>query len=539
MKIALCQINSIVGNFKYNSDKILSFYTQAVETGADLVVFPELCITGYPPMDLLLENSFIRQNLKAIEKVSSHIKKIPAIAGFVRKVDSRIYNSAAVMQNSRISATYDKILLPTYDVFDEKRHFTNGSTTDPIPILIAGETVMVGIQICEDLWDHKYECKVTDQMVTKGAELIINISSSPLHVGKRTERIELITNKVKYLKVPFLYCNLVGGQDELIFDGHSLAYDADGNLIAEGKQFEEEIISVDVNKEEVTIRDAKPFKQEEEIFSALVLGVRDYFKKTGHEKCIIGLSGGIDSALTACIAVEALGSENVTFVAMPSKFSSKASVDDAAKLAENLGVKLLNIPIDDLMLEYDDVLKNHFDGLKQDITEENIQARIRGNILMAFSNKFGCLVLSTGNKTELALGYCTLYGDMSGGLAVISDLNKLDVYSTSKWYNKHKKCEVIPKNIIDKIPSAELSKGQVDPFDYQVVSPLVDNIVEQKKSRRELIDSGYDPKLVDHTINLVKRAEFKRRQAPPGLRVTTKAFGIGRRYPIVNHFHRD
>ena len=536
MRVALCQINSIVGDFQHNGQKILSFYQKALADSVDLVVFPELFISGYPPQDLVLEAAFIERNLDAVNRISREIGSVPAIFGFIRKQDSHLFNSAAVVASGRCVATYDKALLPTYDVFDEDRYFTPGRHFEPIPIPLANGPVKIGIEICEDLWDEGYECKVTDELVKNGAEVIINISASPFSEGKGFERMDLITKKVNKLAVPFLYCNLVGAQDELIFDGHSLSYDKNGNLLAEGRQFEEEIVRVDVNEPNSGSVEPRPYDREQELFNGLVLGIRDYFRKTGHTQTVIGLSGGIDSALTTCLAVEALGNKHVTCVSMPSRFSSQHSIDDTATLTENLGVKLVSIPIEELMENYDDVLGESFEGLKRDVTEENIQARIRGNILMAFSNKLGSLVLSTGNKTELALGYCTLYGDMSGGLAAISDLSKADVYAVARWYNKFKGEEIIPNSIFIKRPSAELSEGQVDPFDYDIVSPLVDEIVQNHRAKKELIDRGYDSDLIDDVYGFIRRAEFKRRQAAPGLRITSKAFGVGRRYPIVNHF---
>jgi len=537
MNITLSQINPILGDFQYNFDKILSFYQEAVSNKSDLVVFPELSITGYPPQDLLLENSFIQENLHTADALSRKIGEIPAIFGFIRQHDSRLFNSAAIVKNGKYLGTYDKVLLPTYDVFDEIRYFSAGENCFPIRIILADKETSIGLQICEDLWDEEYERKVTDEMVKGGAELIINISASPFSEGKGFERKNLIKAKVDRFAVPFLYCNLVGAQDELIFDGHSLAYASNGKLIAEGKQFEEDMITFNLNNLDLEEVEQGLYCREQELFKGLTLGIRDYFRKTGHSRCVIGLSGGIDSALTACLAVEALGKENVFCISMPSYFSSKHSVDDAVKLSKNLGVELKIIRIDELMAEYNNSVREAFEGMQKDVTEENIQARIRGNLLMAFSNKLGYLVLSTGNKTELALGYCTLYGDMSGGLAVISDLGKTDVYDMAEWYNESKGKKIIPENIFKKMPSAELSENQVDPFDYEVVSPLVDEFVEYHRSKKELVEMGYDSKLVNRIYELIHKAEFKRRQAAPSLRVTSKAFGMGRRYPIVNHFN--
>ncbi len=534
MKLALCQINSTVGDFAGNGEKITTCYLRAVDAGADLVVFPELAVTGYPPQDLLLERPFVDKNVATLNDIASSVGEAPAVVGYVQPENGKLFNSAALIQDGEVMGRYDKILLPTYDVFDEDRYFTPGKKPAPVEVTIGGESVSLGLEICEDLWDDEYDCHVTDELAAAGADLIINISASPFSEGKSGEREKLIRDRVSRTGVPFLYCNLVGGQDELIFDGNSVAYSATGNRIAGGKAFEEEMILVDLQSD----REIAPAVQtrEGELFSALTLGVRDYFRKTGHVKCVIGLSGGIDSALTACLAAEALGKENVLCVSMPSRFSSQHSQDDAKELADNLGAEYRVLPIGELASNYEAVFEAHFNGLERDITEENIQARIRGNLLMAFANKMGYLVLSTGNKTELALGYCTLYGDMSGGLAAISDLDKTDVYALGRWVNENCGQTIITDSIFEKEPSAELAENQVDPFDYDVVSPLVEEIVENHRTKSELVSMGYDADLVDDVSRRVHRSEFKRRQAAPGLRVTSKAFGMGRRYPIVNRF---
>ena len=534
MKIALCQINPTVGDFDNNCKKILSFYSNSVDANADIAVFPELSITGYPPQDLLLERSFVDRNVQVLEVLRSAVGNVPMVVGYVHPNGNSLYNSAALLQNGEISGRYDKVLLPTYDVFDEDRYFTPGENRTPLVAKIGSETISLGVEICEDMWDEDYTCKVTDELVEAGAELILNISSSPFNEGKLFERERLIKGHVDRCRVPFLYCNLVGGQDELIFDGNSVAYSSDGRRIAATTSFKEEMVIVDLDSDKKISND--DYSREEELFAALTLGISDYIHKTGHTKCVIGLSGGIDSALTACLAKEALGEENVLCVSMPSRFSTQHSKDDAKELAKNLSVKYCVLSIGEIASVYETAFDSQFDGMARDITEENIQARIRGNFLMAFANKMGYLVLSTGNKTELALGYCTLYGDMSGGLAAISDLNKMDVYGLSKWYNESQSSEVIPGNIFSKKPSAELAEDQVDPFDYEVVSPLVEEIVENHRSKAELVELGYDAKLVENVNHLVRRSEFKRRQAAPGLRVTSKAFGMGRRYPIVNRF---
>ena len=533
MKIALCQINPTVGAFKENKELIIRNYMESLENGADLVVFPEMSVTGYPIADLLYEDGFINNNMIVLEEISSKTTK-PMILGYVYEQKGRLYNSAAVCINGKQAFRYDKILLPTYDVFDEHRYFTPGEKLGLFNIKIDNEEQVIGLQICEDLWDNDYDRKISDELCNAGASFIINISASPYHRMKFNERIDLIKKKVNNIKRPIYYCNLVGAQDELIFDGESIAVNSDGKLVGLGKKFSEEIIYIDSNVD-LVISDPKIDKYSE-MYNALVLGIQDYFYKTFHSEAVIGLSGGIDSSLVACLATDALGSDKVHGVSMPSKISSDHSKDDAKQLAINLNIDFRSISIGKIVDEYDDTLKNQFIGVKKNVAEENIQARIRGDILMALSNKYNWLVLSTGNKTEMALGYCTLYGDMSGGLSVISDLSKEDVYALAHKINSIAGYDRIPKNCIEKLPSAELSEGQFDPFDYKIVSPLVDRIIEDCESPSNLIDDGFDPELVYDIYNRIKINEYKRRQAAPGLRISSKAFGIGRRIPIVNHY---
>ena len=532
MKIALCQINPTVGALNYNKELILKYYRKCIEENADIVVFPELCLTGYPPQDILWEDGFVDQNVFLLNEIIAE-SSIPLIVGFVRKENSNLYNSAAVCFDGKLQFTADKILLPTYDVFDEDRYFTPGETPIVIDVPVQGRTVKIGLQICEDLWDNNYDCKVTEIQKKNGAELILNISASPYHEGRLFKRKDLIQEKVNETKLPFLYCNMVGAQDELIFDGESLGFDANGNCIGQGKAFEEDVVLLDMESTQTINLQIR--SREEKMYRALCLGVSDYFKKTSHTEAVLGLSGGIDSALVAAIATDGLGAENVHGISLPSKYSSDHSLSDAQALAENLGIDYRIIPIQEAVEGLETVLHPHFLGLEANVTEENLQARARGTLLMALSNKFGWMVLSTGNKTELALGYCTLYGDMSGGLSVISDLSKSDVYALSKWVNSQGS-ERIPNGSITKAPSAELAPNQVDPFDYDIVSPLVDAIVEERKSPAKLVDEGADPELVNSLYQKIRFNEYKRRQAAPGLRVSTKAFGVGRRIPIVNHF---
>ena len=522
LNVAICQINPVLGSFENNLKKIATNYEEAVKKGADLVVFPEMSITGYPPQDLLSSNKFVDQNIHCLENLSKMVT-VPCIFGFVDSVDGNKYNAAAVCQDGKIVYKYHKIHLPNYDVFDERRYFQSGDSVGVFDLKINNSNYKIALQICEDLWEDEYERKISDEIIKNNPDLIINISASPFTKDRKNDRIKLIQSKYKNANCPFIYCNLVGGQDELIFDGFSMVFNSELELINMGNGFQEQILLTDLNTK-VSIEN---ISSNEQLFKALSLGIKDYFIKTGHKKAVIGLSGGIDSALVACLAVDALGSDNVYLVSMPSRFSSDHSKSDAKKLASNLNTNFDTIDIDGLFGKYLDTLDKKFEGTESNVAEENIQSRIRGNILMAISNKFGCLVLSTGNKTELALGYCTLYGDMSGGLSAIGDLNKTEVYELSKWINQNK--ELIPENIISKEPSAELAPNQVDPFDYELISPIVDKIV-----------FGDSNELDQQFLSLKKKIninEHKRRQAAPVLRVSKKAFGIGRRIPIVNHFH--
>ena len=533
MKIALCQINPTVGAINQNKKIILETYSRAIDLEADVIVFPELAIIGYPPQDLLLRDRFIINAQNALNEIAQK-STIPVILGNTLIEDNKLYNCAFICENGEIVSHYKKRLLPTYDVFDEARYFAAGNKHCIVELAIDGKNTKIGLQICEDLWDKNYSCDLAKELKESGAEIIINISASPYRVDKLLDRCELIQTKAKDNSIPYIYCNLVGAQDELIFDGQSLAYNENGQLIAQGKSFEEEIVMVDLSLNKPM--NLKVVQREEKIYNALVLGVKDYFKKTNHSEAVIGLSGGIDSSLTASIAVDALGKENVHGVSMPSKFSSQHSKDDAKLLSENLGVDYRTISIESIVSSFEQSLKASYNGSESGVAEENIQARARGSIIMALSNKFNWLVLSTGNKTELAMGYCTLYGDMNGGLAVISDLSKTDVYALSKWVNKNAGFERIPLSSIEKPPSAELRPEQVDPFDYDVVSPLVSYLIDDEKSPSELIKEGSDPELVKDISNRIRINEYKRRQAAPGLKVTSKAFGMGRRVPIINQY---
>jgi len=554
MIVAMAQINSTVGDLEGNAEKMRRCIEEAKRHRGDLVIFPELAVTGYPPQDLLYEKAFVTENREVLEDI---IKGNTGIAGIIGFVDydlyGNLYNAAAISEGDRLAGTVRKTLLPTYDVFDEERYFKPAKEEEikPVVIEITGRKAKIGVEICEDLWDQEYETKVTDLLANRGADLIVNISASPYYAGKRVERQKLLTERAVKNRVPIFYVNLVGGQDELVFDGQSLAVDASGNLIAIAKQFEEDLVvtEVDLEKRVALKVNAPPYNEEQEMFNALVLGVRDYFRKTGFKKAVVGMSGGIDSSLTTCIAVEALGRENVIGVSMPSRFSSEHSRTDARKLAENLGMLFVQFFMQDIVESYRRTLegslekiREHF-GIESDrddpVADENVQPRVRGNCFMDISNRLRdlrILVLNTGNKTELALGYCTLYGDMTGGIGALGDVSKLDVYKLAEHVNRRAGREIIPANILTKKPSPELKEDQFDPFDFSVVSPLVDEIVENRRSKRDLIKMGYPKDVVDDTYRRVRNAEYKRRQAPPCIKITPKAFGIGWKMPIVNKY---
>jgi len=539
IKIGLAQINPVLGDLPGNAKKITNFIKEADQQGIDLLIFPELAITGYLPQDLLLNRSFIDCNLQCLNKITAACRSsMVVILGYVARENGKLYNAAAVIKSGQLIATCYKTLLPNYDVFDEHRYFTPANENLPVPIEIGGHSVRLGVEICEDLWDSNSAIKVTDQLVAQGAELLVNLSASPFEYDKRDRRRQLVLDKVTKLRRPFVLVNMVGGRDELVFDGNSFALDVSGALIGWGGEFKENlaVFELDLVSGQGHRMPWPETQREASIYQALTLGVHDYFYKTGGRQAIIGLSGGIDSALVACIAVSALGAENVLGVFLPSQYTSAASREDSVILAKNLNIRLIEIPIEKIFQSYLQELKPVFGQTSPDVTEENIQSRIRGNLLMALANKYHAYVLNTGNKTELALGYCTMYGDMCGALAVISDLSKLDVYKVAGYFNETAERLIIPERIFIKIPTAELAPGQVDPFNYTIVSPLVDLIINDQKTPAELIQMGYAADLVNDIIERIKLAEFKRRQAAPGLKITSKAFGLGRRYPIINHF---
>jgi NAD+ synthase (glutamine-hydrolysing) len=550
----MAQINPTVGDLQGNARLIENYVRKAEEAKAEVVAFPEMSTTGYPPLDLLPpretrrpagdrtpeQEDFVRLNKQYLFDLAKNIDSITAVVGFVDYDDVNLYNAAAVINQGSVRSVIYKTLLPTYDVFDEQRYFTSALTNKPVTVQIEGQKVLLGTSICEDIWDEEvgYGVKVVDGLGELGARLIVNLNASPFHNKIREIRLRILRRKAARLGVPIFYVNQVGGQDELVFDGESLAVDAKGRLIGIGKQFEEDLIIVDIdsNGNGRTEVPTLTLDQDQSMFDALVLGVRDYFRKTGFKHAFIGLSGGIDSSLVAVIAASALGEQNVTGVSMPSRYSSDHSKSDAQLLSENLGIEYLSIPIEAIFTTYLNGLMPHFKGRPPDVAEENLQSRIRGNILMALSNKFNGLVLATGNKTELALGYATLYGDMSGGLEVIGDVSKTEVYALARYYNKKAKRPSIPEHCFSKIPSAELRPEQFDPFDYSIVSPLVDQVIENRLSKKELIRKGFPENVVEDTVRRIRLAEYKRHQAAPSIKITKKAFGLGWKMPIVNKF---
>ncbi|MEM2915376.1 MAG: NAD+ synthase, partial [Candidatus Bathyarchaeia archaeon] len=538
-----------------NAEKIGMYINEAKKHKADVVVFPELVVTGYPPQDLLYEKAFVKKNKEMLDRIIEDNSGITGIVGFVDYDNYwNLYNAAAVFEDRKIIGIAHKTLLPTYDVFDEARYFKPAKKEEikPINVKYDNTIVKLGVEICEDLWDQRYEVKVTDILVKRGANLIVNISASPFYAGKRFERENLLREKSQKNNVPIFYVNLVGGQDDLVFDGQSLAVDASGNLIAFAKQFQEDLVITDIDVKKGTAPKIAPpfYNREEEVFNALVLGIRDYYWKSGFKKAIVGMSGGIDSSLTTCIAVEALGKENVIGVSMPSKYSTEHSKTDAEKLAENLGICFVQFTIQDIVDSYRETLEKPLEKIRtyfgvnkekdDNVADENIQPRVRGNSLMDISNRLkdlGILVLNTGNKTELALGYCTLYGDMAGGIGALGDVSKLEVYKLAEYVNKKAGRTIIPENVFKKTPSPELREGQVDPFDFSIVSPLVDEIIENRRSKQDLIEMGYPEKIVEDVYKRIRKAEYKRRQAVPCIKVTPKAFGIGWKMPIVNKYN--
>ena len=561
MRIALAQINPTVGDIKANAEKIVRFAGDARRQGARLVVFPELSVTGYPPKDLLLKPSFVDDNLAALRRIAGAIDPaMEAVVGYAERNDKPVgrplHNAVAVLRGGKIVSRHFKTLLPTYDVFDESRYFEPGPVSETENLVRIGEDnqpVTAGLTICEDLWNDEkmiprrlYHQNPIADLHAAGAELLINASASPFVVGKHEFRLQLFGSQVQHFGRPLVYVNQVGGNDELVFDGCSCAFDAKGNVVAQAKDFEEDLLLVDLpspneSSSRAMNRKEQPASGIESIYKALVLGLRDYVQKCGFKSVVLGLSGGIDSALTAAVAAAALGPDRVVGVAMPSRFSSDHSVNDASRLAENLGIEFHLVPIKSIHDEYERVLAPVFAGRERDVTEENLQARVRGALLMAFSNKFNHLLLTTGNKSEVAVGYCTLYGDMCGGLAVISDVPKTTVYGLASFVNEKAGRDVIPRNTITKPPSAELRPNQTDQDSlppYDVLDAILFRYVEEEKSAAQIAAEGFDPATVSRVVKLIDRSEYKRRQMPPGLKVTSRAFGFGRRMPIAQNYQQ-
>ncbi len=558
IRIGAAQINSTVGDITGNKNKILDFLKRARGSQADIVSFPELALTGYPPEDLLLKTAFIKDNLKALRDLARQVKDIVAIVGFVDLKKGALYNAAAVLSGGRIQGICHKQLLPNYGVFDEKRYFTAGVE----PVLFHLNGVTFGVSICEDIW---FRTGPTNVLARMGTGLIFNINASPYHVGKITLREEAVRERIRESSLTVCYTNLVGGQDELVFDGQSFIMNREGVVVARALPFKEDLLMADIpvvtikrgrraparsgtqvflsapslpkSKDPIPETEVHSLGPAAEIYEALKLGLHDYVVKNGFKKTVIGLSGGIDSALVAVLAADALGSGNVTCVFMPSRYTSRESFEDAEELADNLSLEFLEVPIDDVYRSYIGTLGAHFRGLKEDITEENLQARIRGNLLMALSNKFGWLVLTTGNKSEMSVGYATLYGDMAGGFAVIKDVPKTVVYELSVYRNGLS--AAIPERILTKEPTAELKPDQKDRDTlppYEHLDPILRAYVEEDKEIDEIAGPPMTMEEIKRVLRMVDLSEYKRRQSPPGIKITPKAFGRDRRMPITNKY---
>lgn len=562
IRIALAQINSTVGDLGGNVARIIAAMEYARGAEADIVTFPELAVCGYPPEDLLLKPGFLRDSREAIDGIARQSAGIISLVGFAYAINGNVYNAAALINNTHIVNIYHKVELPNYGVFDEKRYFTPGSGC--LPFEMNGATITVNI--CEDIWIEGSEVEYCT--INNNAGLVLNISSSPFHADKLALRRNIIASFAKRTRAFVCYNNMVGGQDELVFDGGSAVVSPQGDVVASARRFEEDLLVTDVEIDEnaqdhagsdllrspqrivlnssgfrdrkgISAYKAPELERLEEIHQALVLGTRDYVRKNGFEQVVIGLSGGIDSSLTAAIAVDALGKNNVIGVTMPSQYTSQATRSDAERVAENLGIRLITVPVKTIFSSYLDALHEPFGQGDPGIESENLQARVRGNILMALSNRFGWLVLTTGNKSETAVGYCTLYGDMAGGFAVIKDVPKTLVYELAQYVNEKSGREVIPRSVLERPPTAELKPDQKDEDSlppYSILDPILEAYVEEDKSSGEIIAGGFDAKIVGEVIRMVDRTEYKRRQAPPGVKITPKAFGKDRRLPITNRY---
>ena len=545
MHIGIAQINAVVGDFPGNAKRILAAYRECIENGAEIVVLPEMALVGYPPCDLLFKSQFVPKCLQALDYLADEVRDIPLIVGYVDEcpadaIGKPYRNAAAFLHNGKVLHKIWKTLLPAYDVFDERRYFEPGENSKPIE----WNGLRLGITICEDIWTEDYlhrplyQRDPIKELADHGVDVILNLSASPYSIGKPKRRFEMLAGVAQAAAKPLVYCNCIGGNDQLIFDGNSLALDAEGRPLAALNPFDEQCLVVDVSQQGSDQNLPDQICPEEECYKALVLGLRDYAHKCGFTKACLGLSGGIDSALTAAIACDALGSENVHGLTMPSQYSSNGSVGDSIKLAENLGMTCDTVPIGDAFESVKSAMRPVFGDLPEDLTEENMQARIRGVLLMSLSNKSDRMLLTTGNKSELAVGYCTMYGDMCGGLAVISDLPKMQVYAVSRWINRER--EIIPWDTISKPPSAELRPDQKDQDSlppYDILDAILELYVEKHLSGSEIIERhGFDEDVVRWVQRRVDLNEWKRSQAAPGLRVSSKAFGVGRRMPIAQRF---
>ncbi|WP_375492558.1 NAD+ synthase [uncultured Nostoc sp.] len=552
MKIAIAQINPTIGDLLLNAQKILEAAQRAASSGARLLLTPELSLCGYPPRDLLLNPSFVEAMGITLQNLAQNLP--PNLAVLVGTVEPNLkahisggktlFNSIALLENGKVEQIFYKRLLPTYDVFDERRYFEEGLQANYFTL----DDIHIGVTICEDLWNDEefwgkrsYPANPIADLAILGVDLIVNLSASPYTAGKQQFRETMLKHSAVRFQQPFIYANQVGGNDDLIFDGRSFALNRQGEIMCRARGFDTDLLVVEFDEaqRDLQLGSVEPIyeSEDEEIWQALVLGVRDYARKCRFSKVVLGLSGGIDSAIVAAIAAAALGKENVLGVLMPSPYSSEHSISDAVALAENLGIKTNLLPIGELMQGFDQTLGELFAGTEFGLAEENIQSRIRGNLLMAIANKFGYLLLSTGNKSEMAVGYCTLYGDMNGGLAVIADVPKTRVYSLCQWLNRNN--EIIPQNVLTKPPSAELKPGQVDQDSlppYEVLDDILQRLIHNHQSAMQIVAAGHDPVIVDRVIQMVARAEFKRRQAPPGLKITDRAFGTGWRMPIASNW---
>lgn len=543
MKIALAQINPTIGDFKGNTDKMIALAKKARSISSDLIIFSELAVSGYPPLDLLEKKEFVESNLVYLQRLVSSINKIGVICGFVDKNPDRkgkpLFNSAVLFEDGKIIHKVHKRLLPVYDVFDESRYFEPGKEC----ISFSYRGYRLGLTICEDMWNDRdffveqhYPLDPVEELVRDGADMLINISASPYHMAKREFKWDMFRAMAKKYRTPVINVNQVGGNDSVLFDGISLAFDTEGKIVTRARDFEEDMVIFDTGYSKGEMH-AVSETGTDSILHALIMGTRDYMQKCGFSKALIGLSGGIDSALTLYIAVKALGRKNVMAVFLPSEYTSYDNFEDSKQLSDTLGIRLVTIPIHDLYKKFLHGLSPLFTNVATEVTGQNIQARIRGIFLMAISNKLGYLLLSTGNKSEMAVGYCTLYGDMSGGLAVLSDVPKTMVYRLSRLINK--KTEAIPSRIIHKPPTAELRPNQLDQDDlppYEVLDSILKAYIEENRTVKEIIEMGFNPSVVQDIIRRITRNEYKRQQAPPGLKVTAKAFGYGRRYPIANKY---